>query len=215
MKTAKDLLVLLPTFGILIFIGLFVYSASLYPGGSQADPNSVGFDWSNNFWCNLMREKGLNGQENPARPVAIPAMIVLGTSMTLFFFLFANHFVRNRAWKITIKISGALAMLGAAFMFTIYHDIMTTILSVFGTLVLIGMIRALHKRNLTFFKISGMVCIVLIAINNLMYYSEDLVIHLPVVQKINFVLIFAWTIGLNYLMTKKNLLQQSHDVHSG
>jgi len=69
MKSAKDLLTLLPTFGILIFCGLFVYAASLYPGGSQADINSDGFNWVHNFWCNLMLENALNGRENPARPV--------------------------------------------------------------------------------------------------------------------------------------------------
>lgn len=208
MKNAKDFITFLPTFGILIFIGLFVYSASLYPGGSQADINSVGFDWFNNFWCNLMLENGLNGQENPARPVAIIALIVLCSSMTLFFFQFARHFVKNSVWKMIIKISGTLAMLGAIFIFTSYHDIMTTLLSVFGALVLIGLIRALHKRHLTFFKISGIVCIVLIGINNLMYYNEDLIKHLPVIQKINFILVLAWTIGLNLKMKKKNTLQQ-------
>lgn len=208
MKKANGIVTLLPTFGILIFFGLFVYSASLYPGGSQADANSVGFDWANNFWCNLMLENGMNGQENPARPFAILAMIVLSSSMILFFFQFAEYFEKDKIWKLIIKISGALGMLGADFMFTRYHDIMTTILSVFGSLVLIGMIRALHKRNLTFYKISGIVMILLIALNNMMYYNEDLIRYLPVVQKMNFVLVLAWTIGLNFKMKNKNLTEQ-------
>ena len=208
MKSAKDLLTFLPTFGILIFIGLFVYSASLYPGGSQADINSVGFDWFNNFWCNLMLENGLNGQENPARSIAILSMIVLSSSMTLFFFQFAMHFVRNRVWKMIIKITGALAMLSAAFIFTRYHDIMTTILSVCGVLGIFGIIRALHKNNLTFFKISGIVCMILVGINNLFYYSENLIEYLPVTQKITFILMLAWTVGLNLKMKNKNVPQQ-------
>ncbi len=205
MKNYKELVSLLPTFGISIFIGLFFYSASLYPGGSQADVNSVGFDWLNNFWCNLMLENGLNGQKNPARPIAILAIIVLCSSMTIFFFQFANHYVKKRGLKIIIKISGALAMLGAVFIFTRYHDIMTTTLSVFGALVLIGIIRTLHKRKLTFFKISGIVCIVLIGINNLMYYNENLIKYLPIIQKMNFILVLAWTIGLNLKMKKTTL----------
>ncbi|MGB5430515.1 MAG: hypothetical protein WBM94_12640, partial [Eudoraea sp.] len=66
----KDIATLLPTVGILIFIGLYIYAASLYPGGSQLDSNSLGFDWMNNYWCNLMNENGMNGLENPARPFA-------------------------------------------------------------------------------------------------------------------------------------------------
>lgn len=204
MKGEKNIFILIPTFGILIFIGLYVLAASLYPGGSQVDLNSIGFDWYNNFWCNLMSEYGLNGQENPARPIAILAMSVLCSSMILFFFLFAKHFVKNRGWQLIIKISGVLSMVSAVFIFTNYHDILTTILSVFGGMVLIGLIKALHKRKLILFKISGIVCIVLVVINNLMYYNEELILYLPVIQKINFILVLTWTIGLNLKMKNKN-----------
>lgn len=207
--TTKNLLILLPTFGILIFIGLYFYAASLYPGGSQADINSVGFSWANNYWCNLLSENGMNGLENPARPIAILALIILCSSFALFFFLFATHFVKNGIWKTTIKISGSTAMMAAVFIFTRYHDIMTTILSVFGVLVIIGIIRTIYISNLTFFKIMGLVCIIGIGINNLIYYSGNLIEYLPLIQKTNFVLVFGWTIGLNLKMKSKNVLQQS------
>ena len=208
MKNAKVLLTLLPTFGILIFIGLSVYAASLYPGGSQADINSVGFDWVNNYWCNLMLENALNGQENPARPIAILAMIILCSSVTLNYFYFATIFEKNRIWKMIIKISGTLSMLSAVFIFTTYHDIMTTLLSVFGALGIIGIIRTLHKNNMTLFKITGIFCMILVGMNNLYYYSENLIEYLPIIQKITFILILAWIIGLNLKMKKKNVLQQ-------
>ena len=184
MINAKTLLRLLPTFGILIFIGLYVYATTLYPGGSQADINSVGFEWRHNYWCNLMSEDAMNGDENPASPVALLGMVILCSSMTLFFFQFANYFVKDSVWKMTIKISGALAMLSAIFIFTEYHDIMTTILSVCGVVGIIGIIRALHKNDLTFFKISGIICLVVVGVNNLFYYNENLIKYLPVVQKV-------------------------------
>ncbi|MCB9266953.1 MAG: hypothetical protein H6558_18135 [Lewinellaceae bacterium] len=208
MITTKALLRLLPTLGILTFIGLYVYATTLYPGGSQADINSVGFDWRNNFWCNLMSEDAMNGLENPASPVALIGMVILCSSMTLFFFQFADYFEKNRIWKMTIKIAGALAMLSAVFIFTKYHDIMTTILSICGVLGIIGIIRALHKNNLTFFKVSGIICMALVGINNLFYYNENLIKYLPIVQKIGFILILAWTIGLNLKMKNENVLQQ-------
>ncbi len=201
----KDSLRLLPTFGILIFIGLYTYATTLYPGGSQADINSVGFDWRNNYWCNLMSENAINGLENFASPVALTGMVILCSSMTLFFFQFANYFVKNRIWKMTIKIAGALAMLSAVFIFTKYHDIMTTILSICGVVGIIGIIRALHKNNLTFFKVSGIICMALVGVNNLFYYNENLIQYLPVIQKVGFILILAWTIGLNLKMKNKNI----------
>ncbi len=204
LKSAKNLLTLLPSLGILIFIGLFFYSASLYPGGSQADINSLGFDWSNNYWCNLMSEKSLNGLENTARPAAMIAMVILCSSMTLFFFQFANYFEKNRYWKMIIKIAGTLAMLSAIFIFTKYHDVMTTILSICGVVGIIGILRALHKNKMIFFKISGIICMILIGINNLFYYNENLIKYLPIVQKIAFILILSWTIGLNFKMKNKS-----------
>ena len=208
MKSAKDFLILLPTIGILIFVGFYFYSASLYPGGSQADVNSMGFEFGKNLWCNLMSEPALNGQQNLARPSAITGMIILCSSMTLFFFLFAGHFVKNQTWKLIIKISGALAMLAAVFVFTGYHDVMTTILSVGGVLVIIGIIRTLHKEKMTFFMLSGIACMLVVGINNWFYYDENFNDFLPVVQKFTFLFVLAWTIGLNLKMKDKNLLQQ-------
>ncbi|MGI9552933.1 MAG: hypothetical protein ACR2MT_17135 [Aurantibacter sp.] len=199
---------LLPTLGILTFIGIYVYAATLYPGGSQADINSVGYDWRNNFWCNLMSEDAMNGLENPASPVALLGIVILCSSMTLFFFHFANYFEKNRIWKITIKIAGALGMGAAVFIFTKYHDIMTAISSICGVVVIIGIIRALHKNNLTFFKVGGMICVALLGIVNLFYYNENLINYLPIVQKVGFILILSWIVGLNLKMKNKNVLQQ-------
>ncbi|TJY33929.1 hypothetical protein [Pontimicrobium aquaticum] len=206
MKSFKDLLIFLPTFGILIFVVLFVYAASLYPGGSQADINSVGFDWFNNFWCNLMLENALNGQENLARPTAFIAIIILCSSVALNYYYFASIFEKNRAWKLILKISGTISMVSAVFIFTKYHDVMTTLLSVFGTFGIIAIMRRLHKNNMTFLKISGIVCIILVVMNNLFYYIENLIEYLPVIQKMTFIVILTWVIGLNLKMRNKKLL---------
>jgi hypothetical protein len=207
MINPKGLLKFLPTIGIFVFISIYIYASQLYPGGSVADINSIGFDWRNNHWCNLMRESGLNGIQNQARPVAIAGITILCFSMILFFFQFADYFEKNRIWKLAIKISGTLAMLSATFIFTIYHDIMTTILSICGTVVIIGMIRALHKKKLTFYKVMGIFCITVIGLNNFFYYNEELIQYSPLVQKVAFILILSWTVGLNFIMNKKNVSQ--------
>ena len=206
MKTLEGVLKFLPTIGILVFIGIYIYASKLYPGGSIADINSIGFDWSNNHWCNLMRESGLNGIQNQARPVAIAGISILCISMIIFFIQFANYFEKGRIWNLAIKISGSLAMISATFIFTEYHDLMTTILSICGTIVIIGMIRALHNNHLTFFKVMGFFCILIIGLNNFFYYNEDLIQYSPLVQKGAFFLILSWTVGLNLKMKKKRLL---------
>ena len=208
MITPRGLLKFLPTIGILVFIGIYLYASQIYPGGSQADTSSMGFDWRNNYWCNLMGEYGLNGIQNKARPVAIAGITILCGSMILFFFQFANHFVENRIWNTTIKISGALAMISASFIFTDYHDIMTTILSICGLVVIIGMIRALHKNQYALLMAMGILCMVVIGMNNFFYYNEDLIEYSPIIQKVAFVLILSWTVGLNFIINRNDAPQQ-------
>ena len=202
MKFNKTLIKLLPTIGIGIFILLSIYAATLYPGGSQVDSNTLGFDWRNNFWCNLTSAKGLNGVDNPARPIAILAMIILCSSMIIFFFLFAEFFEKNKTWNVLIKLAGVISMVCAVFIFTSYHDVMTTILSIFGVLGIVCIIRALYMSKMTFFMISGIICMILIGLNNYFYYDDALIYYLPVLQKINFVLILSWTIGLNLIIMR-------------
>ena len=149
----------------------------------------------------------MNGLENPARPIAISAMIILCSSLALFFFQFAQHFVHSRVWKAIIQISGTLSMIAAVLIFTEFHDIMTTISSIFGVLVVVGVIQTIYKSDLTFFKVSGIVCVLLLGVNNLIYYSGIFINFLPLIQKITFILVLAWIVGLNLKMKDKNELQ--------
>ena len=125
----------IPFLGILIFVGLYLFSSILYTGGSQADINSTGFDWIHNYWCNLLNEKGMNGQPNPAKPYAIFATVVLCLSLIVFFIQFAKTFSKSVFWKQIIIVNGALSMSFATLIFTQYHDLMTIVSSIFGLFV--------------------------------------------------------------------------------
>ena len=192
----------LPIIGILIFMALYIFAASLYPGGSQADLYSVGFDWMNNYWCNLMNEVAMNGEINPARPYAIVAMIILCLSLALFFILFAQTFVKHIIWKRIIQWFGVLSMIAAIFIFSAYHDLMTIISSLLGFWAVIGIIRSIYKSSLTGYKITGAICIVLLIINNYIYYSHHFLALLPLIQKITFAIVLVWIMGLNFKLIK-------------
>jgi hypothetical protein len=193
----------IPTIGILLFIVFYIYSSTLYPGGSQLNSNSEGFDWINNYWCNLMSEKGMNEQINPARPCAISAMIILCLSLMFFFIQFANTFPKSRFWKRLIIVNGVLSMIFAILIFTKYHDLMTIISSIFGLFVVIGIIKEVYKSELMIYKISGVICILLLGINNYIYYTQQFIEGLPLIQKVTFAFILIWIIGLNYELMKK------------
>lgn len=192
-----------PILGIVSFIGLYVFSSTLYPGGSQADLNSEGFNWIHNYWCNLMNEKAMNGQWNPARPYSVMGMVTLCVSLMIFFIQFANTFSKNKLWRQLIKVNGVLSMTFGILISTKHHDVMTMISSVFGLIVVIGIIREIYQSELSFYKISGVLCILLLGVNNYIYYSQHHIQTLPLIQKITFVIIIIWIVGLNYELIKR------------
>lgn len=198
---------MLPTIGIGIFVASYVYSSTLYPGGSQADPNTVGFDWLNNYWCNLTNERAMNGQLNPARPFAVFAMMILCGSLLLFFFQFSQKMVTDRFWKIAIQTSGVFAMIFSSLIFTSHHDLMTILASIFGIVTVIGIIREIYKSQLVLFKWSGIFCMFLLGLNNYIYYSNRMIEYLPLLQKITFVCVLLWITAINYRMSRNDLLQ--------
>lgn len=198
----RNLLRYLPAISILFFIILFVYSATLYPGGSQADANSIGFDWVNNYWCNLMGHHAMNGAANAAQPYAIVAMIILCMGMTRFFFLFADRLATTPTWRKIIEISGGISMLLAALIFTVMHDTLTIISSFFGFFALLGVTMGIAKSNWRTFQWTGILCLLLLGANNFIYYTKIALVALPLLQKITFLVVLGWVVGLNFKLAK-------------
>jgi hypothetical protein len=111
----KHFWILIPIYGAILFLFLYFISTLYYPGGSQADKNSFGFSWIHNYWCNLLNDNAINGQSNTAQPIALTAMFILCVTLTLFWVQFPMFTSLNKAYKLTIQISGSLAMLIGTF----------------------------------------------------------------------------------------------------
>lgn len=193
----------IPVLGILLFAILFLYSSCLYPGGSQADIHSVGFDWINNYWCNLMNEKGMNGEPNPARKWAILAMFLLCMALGVFFWQFSEFLTSSKFWKRSIKIGGILSMLFAVFMFTEYHDLVTVLSSLCGLVAVVGVIKEIYYSHMHLYKLTGFVCLLLLALNNVIYYSQAYIEWLPLLQKVTFAVVLLWVLGVNRVISKR------------
>ncbi len=202
-KQQSQIVDLLPILGILSFAGLYFYASTLYPGGSQNNVNSVGYDWVHNYWCNLLNEKSGNGQLNPARPIAILAMVILCSSFIQFFLQFASTIAKHKYWEKVIPITGTVSMIFALFIFTDYHDLMTLLSSFFGLFAVIGILVEIYRSELYFYKLTGVLCIAILGINNIIYYTEWGIEFLPLIQKISFAVVLAWIGGLTMEMGKR------------
>jgi hypothetical protein len=99
-------------FGIIISMALLFVATQYYPGGSQHDKNSIGYDWRNNYLSNLFGEKAVNGSTNGGRPWAIFGMLFLCISFALFFIEFSKKIPSTGSSKI-IRYCGVSAMLFA------------------------------------------------------------------------------------------------------
>ena len=196
----RKVIAYLSSIGILVFGVLYVYASFLYPGGSQEDLTSIGFDWVHNYWCNLMNEQALNGQVNAARPFALLALFLLCIGLALFFIRFARKMATSRFWKPMIKYFGVLAMLCSVLIATKFHNEMIGLASLFGAVALLGVIIEVYKSDLSYYKWSAVFSVFLLAANNYIYYSEHWIYYLPLLQKITFAFVLALVLALNKKM---------------
>ena len=184
--------ILIPVFGSLLFIVMYFLAAKLYPGGSQADQNSPGFSWINNYWCNLLSENAINGQVNPSRPVALTGMLVLCLTLSSFWLIFPIVLGLGKTVKRIIQFSGVIGMATAMLLFTGWHDTITNVASLFGLIAVGGTLAGLVRIKWPGLLIFGILNLLLVGLNNYVYYTMGLIIYLPVIQKISFAAFLIW-----------------------
>lgn len=203
MTASKKFLLLTPIFGTLLFAILYFVATLFYPGGSQADANAIGFNWANNYWCNLLNDKAINGQPNPAKPIALTAMLILCLALSFFWWQFPKFTSLGKVYKLTIQICGTLAMAVGFFLITNFnHDLLTNLASLFGLIATIGTFMGLYKNGWTALFYFGLLNVLLVAANNLLYYNKGLISFLPLVQKITFASFLIWVCCVDIRMYK-------------
>lgn len=190
--STKRAWLLLPAAGSVIFIVMYVVATFYYPGGSQADKAARGFSWLHNYWCNLLNEKGINGEPNPSRLVAVPAMGVLCVTMASFSYLFPLAVPFGKRWRVVIQVAGIASMVAAFFLFTDLHDAVIDVASLLGLVGAVGTMAGLQKLKWRWLFGLGVLNFAWVAANNVLYYNRPLIAALPVVQKITFLSFLLW-----------------------
>jgi hypothetical protein len=201
MKRSNSFITLIPLLGAVLFVILYVVATLYYPGGSQADHNSIGFSWTNNYWCTLLNENAINGLYNPARPIAITGMLVLCLTLSFFWVHLPLYLNIGKWMRHTVQFSGTFAMVVAFLLFTpIDHDLITNIASLFGLIAIIGTLAGLYKKRWYGLFAWGIVNLIIVGLNNYVYRTEGLIIYLPVVQKLSFACFLSWVCAIDIRM---------------
>lgn len=188
-----------------IGISMTVLTAAtfFYPGGSQQDAKAVGYSWQHNYLCNLFNEKAINGVENGAKYIAIVGLLFLCVSFALFFYRFSLKIQDKKAANV-IKYAGIGTMFFSAFAPTSYHDSVTTVSSTLGLLALFYILVFVFRSKLTLFKLLTLVTMILLYVNNYVYYSQQGLYFLPILQKITIFIILVLMLSLDYFTTKED-----------
>jgi hypothetical protein len=197
MKTDK-----IPLLGILAFVVLYGCAADMYPGGNQTDLEAPGFDWQHNYWCDLLGMRAGNGHVNPARPVAIAATVVLGTTLAFFWYRLAGFLDYGARLRRGVRASAIISMAAICLLFTPLHDTALVVSGGAGFVVLVATMAFLHQNNLTLLLRFGGFCMLLVLANNLIYWSKTGLGWLPMIQKITFCAILCWVAGISLLLKK-------------
>ncbi len=193
----RQWVLLTPTFCIALFIALYIYSTSLYPGGSYSNPSQLGYSWVHNYLCNLVGPNALNGQINEAKNISIIAIFILGFGIGYFYLIFPRYFEMRKLWRRVIQSAGVASMFFAVFLFTDQHDLVLNIAGILGVITIFGSLVALSRHNAYGLMWTGLACCFLIAANAYIYYTKLFIDWLPLIQKITITILLLWIVLMN------------------
>lgn len=176
---------------------LFLITATLlYPGGSILDKNSVGFDWSKNFFSNLFLANALNGSENPSRVWALIGMIFNSISYGLFF-IHTSRKIPHKHPELVLKSVGFANMLFTFLIATPLHDIMVTVSSTLTMLGLFYITVFILRTKLNWLKVFCIVSLLIFYFTLFLYGAGDWGL-LAVMQKVSFLCFMLLVLTIEY-----------------
>jgi len=190
--------------GIILAI-LFLFVATLfYPGGSQSNPNSVGYHWGDNYLSNLFGVKAVNGADNLSRPWASAGMLFLSAAFGWFFIKFSANMPSKRSAAV-VKYCGAGAMISAFLAITPLHDPIIPVASTLGLIACFYITMFLFKSKLHFLKLLSVICLLLFYTCVYLYFTRTDLNILPVMQKLSLLADIVWVLSLEYFAGKAAL----------
>ncbi|MTI38211.1 hypothetical protein [Fulvivirga lutimaris] len=193
-----------PIVGMALYLIVFAYTTTLYPGGSINEPLASSHSYFHNFLCDLMNPTAAHGVINPARPLAIVAHLILSFTMISFFYILPEIFdTENRNTKL-MRGFGMFTMTVFILMYTSYHDLIVTLTGAFGTVALVPFFIELYKYQGKRLKQLAYACYAMSIIVFISFQTKIGFYYLPFLQKITFVLDAIWVIWVSLIVLKKH-----------
>lgn len=189
----------LPTVGSLLFLILISIASINYPGGSQVDESATGYSWVNNYLCDVIASESYNQTAHPYYKAGLAAMFCLCGGLSMFFFYFPYWLDLKNFWKPIIKWMGFISMICAMMIFTDLHNIMIAVASILALPALFGIYVTLYQQRIMAVLYFGIFILILLILNNVIYYTDYMVSILPQLQKISCLIVIIWMVYMNRL----------------
>jgi hypothetical protein len=183
-----------------------VIATLLYPGGSILDKDSVGFDWSKNFFSNLFLAKALNGTINPSRIWALIGMVFNSIGYGLFF-IHTSRKIPHKHTEFVLKSVGIANMLFTFLIATPLHDIMVTVSSTLTMLGLFYITVFILKTKLHLLKFFCIVSLLIFYFTLYLYGAGDWGL-LAVMQKVTFLCFMLLVLTIEYFTRSEDFQQK-------
>lgn len=198
-KTFKNHSVLIFLF---ISVSLMIWATTLYPGGSITDKNSIGFDWTKNFFSNLFQEKAINGSQNPSRIWAMIGMAFHSVGYGIFFINMSKKMFNKHA-SLVLRIVGFAEIIFNFLIATPLHDSMVTISSTLSLLGLFYITVFILKTKLHLLKIACFFCLLVFYFSLYLYGAGDWGL-LAIMQKVSVILSILLILSLEYFTKRED-----------
>lgn len=192
-----------PTIGGVVFLILITITSINYPGGSQIEESTIGYSWVDNYLCDVIASEAYNGLPHPFYKLGLSAMFFLCGGLSMFFFYFPHWLKLEGPWNPIIKWMGFISMICAMMIFTDLHNIMIAIASILALPALFGIFVTLYQKRIMPALYLGIFILILLLLNNVIYYTDYMVSILPQLQKISCVIVIIWMISMNLLLIKR------------
>jgi len=200
----------IPVAGIAGFIALYLYAASMYPGGTQSNHGTHGYSHLSNYWCDLLDGTAYSGDVNRGRPFAVLATIILPLSLVPLW-LQVPVLLRDRAKSGRfVQVVGSTAMVVSTAIFSSLHDIVINVAAVLGftafAVTVLQLADTWHRALTAVARLSAILCMA----NYLMWLTGTFLWAMPLVQKAAFVAFFSWIVAMSCAIRQVLVLEDSN-----
>lgn len=190
---------------ILLSVSLLLIATILYPGGSIADKDTIGFCWTKNFISNLFAAKAINGADNPSQFWAITGMVFHSLGYGIFFVNMSKKITHPHSSSV-LKIIGFANVFFSVLIVTPWHDVMVTLSS---TLFLMGLFYItvfIFKTKRHLFKLACIICLLVFYYTLFLYGCGNWGL-LAILQKVATISSMGLVIALEYFTRREDFEQ--------